>query len=65
MNEKTGMEEFGPKFRCTVCGYLYDPMEGDPDKEIPWGTPFDKLPSDWRCPNCGAPKTAFEPVGEE
>lgn len=47
------------KYVCDVCGYIYDPAEGDPDGGIPEGTPFDSLPDSWVCPVCGAPKTEF------
>jgi rubredoxin len=50
------------KYRCTVCGYIYDPELGDPEGKISPGTAFEKLPSDWLCPICGADKTAFEKV---
>lgn len=40
------------KYKCTVCGYIYD--------EESEGTPFDGLPEDWKCPICNAPKDAFE-----
>jgi rubredoxin len=50
------------KYRCVVCGYIYDPAEGDPDNNVSANTPFDKLPEDWVCPMCGAPKSDFEPV---
>lgn len=48
------------KYKCTVCGYIYDPYEGDPDSGIKPGTPFESLPDDWICPVCGAPKSSFE-----
>ena len=48
------------KYVCTVCGYVYDPAEGDPDGGIAPGTPFEKLPDDWVCPVCGASKDEFE-----
>ena len=48
------------KYRCTVCGYLYDPEKGDPDSDIAPGTAFADLPDDWVCPVCGASKDAFE-----
>jgi len=48
------------KYRCTVCGYVYDPEKGDPDSGIKVGTPFEKLPDDWVCPVCGASKEMFE-----
>jgi len=50
------------KYRCMVCGYIYDPQEGDPDNGIDAGTSFDDLPDDWVCPMCGAGKDDFEPV---
>ncbi len=48
------------KWRCTVCGYIYDPGIGDPDNGINPGTEFANLPEDWVCPECGAAKEAFE-----
>ncbi len=47
------------KYVCDVCGYVYDPAKGDPDNGINPGTPFDKLPADWVCPECGAGKDSF------
>ncbi|MCX7004604.1 MAG: rubredoxin [bacterium] len=49
------------KWVCSVCGYVYDPALGDPDNGIAPGTPFEKLPDDWVCPECGADKGMFEP----
>ncbi len=49
------------KYECTVCGYIYDPEIGDPDSGIPAGTPFEELPDDWVCPDCGVEKDWFEP----
>jgi uncharacterized Fe-S cluster protein YjdI len=37
------------KYRCTVCGYVYEP-----------GVPFADLPEDWVCPVCKAGKEKFE-----
>ena len=48
------------KYRCTVCGYIYDPEQGDPDGNIKPGTSFEDLPDDWVCPVCGAAKNEFE-----
>jgi rubredoxin/flavin reductase (DIM6/NTAB) family NADH-FMN oxidoreductase RutF len=48
------------KYKCSVCGYVYDPAKGDPDSGVKPGTPFEKLPDDWVCPVCGAAKTEFE-----
>ncbi len=48
------------KYVCTICGYVYDPAEGDPASGIKAGTSFESLPDSWVCPVCGAPKSAFE-----
>jgi len=50
------------KYRCTICGYVYDPAIGDPDGGIAPGTPFEQIPDDWVCPVCGASKEDFEPI---
>lgn len=50
------------KYRCTVCGYIYDPAKGDPDSGVAPGTSFANVPADWICPECGADKSAFEKV---
>lgn len=50
------------KYVCVICGYEYDPAEGDPDNDVAPGTKFEDIPDDWLCPVCGAPKSEFEPV---
>jgi len=50
------------KYKCTVCGYIYDPETGDEDGGIDPGMAFEDLPEDWRCPLCGAMKKYFEKV---
>jgi flavin reductase (DIM6/NTAB) family NADH-FMN oxidoreductase RutF/rubredoxin len=52
------------KYKCSVCGYIYDPELGDPDGGIKPGTPFDEIPDDWVCPVCGASKDQFEKIEE-
>lgn len=47
------------KYRCKVCGYVYDPELGDASQNIKAGTPFEELPDDWTCPVCGASKDDF------
>lgn len=49
------------KYVCTACGYVYDPAKGDPEHGVKAGTPFEKLPDDWVCPECGVGKDMFEP----
>ena len=44
---------------CNICGFRYDPEEGDPAMGIPPGTPFKDLPDDYRCPICNAGKDYF------
>lgn len=51
------------KYVCNICGYVYDPADGDPDNGVNSGTSFDDLPDDWVCPVCGAPKDEFSPEG--
>jgi len=40
------------KYKCNVCGYIYDPAENNNVK-------FEDLPGDWVCPECGAGKDEF------
>ena len=47
------------KYRCEVCGYVYDPAIGDPVGDVAPGTEFEDIPDDWPCPVCGAPKSNF------
>jgi rubredoxin len=50
------------KYQCTICGYVYDPIEGDPDSGIAPGMTFDDIPDYWVCPVCGVAKDYFNPV---
>lgn len=50
------------KYRCTICGYEYDPALGDPDSGIKPGTAFEDIPENWVCPICGATKELFEKI---
>ena len=50
----------GPKkgsYQCSVCRYVYDPVKDG------GGVPFEQLPDTWKCPVCGAPKSAYKLVG--
>lgn len=47
------------KYICNICGYIYDPEKGDPDRGIEPGTPFENIPIYWVCPRCGASKSDF------
>ncbi|RLB78664.1 MAG: rubredoxin [Deltaproteobacteria bacterium] len=48
------------KYVCTVCGYVYDPEQGDPDNGVNPGTKWEDVPDSWECPVCGASKDDFE-----
>ena len=50
------------KYECEDCGYIYDPSVGDEENGIAPGTPFEDLPDDWVCPDCGSGKEAFNPI---
>ena len=50
------------KYKCSVCGYVYDPEKGDPSQGIYPGTPFEELPASWKCPKCKMPKGKFVPM---
>lgn len=50
------------KYKCTMCGYIYDPQVGDTDNGVPPGTAFEDLPDDWVCPECGVGKEEFDPI---
>lgn len=57
--EKLKAAAGGTVYRCTACGYEYDPAKGDPEHGIPPGTKFEDLPADWVCPACGTEKEGF------
>ena len=44
------------KYQCSVCKHVYDPAKDG------GGKPFEQLPDSWKCPVCGAPKSAYKPV---
>lgn len=50
------------KYVCKICGYIYDPAEGDDSNGIAAGTSFADLPEDWLCPLCAVGKDEFEPA---
>lgn len=47
------------QWMCGPCGFIYDEAVGMPDEGIPPGTPFDAIPDDWECPDCGVGKVDF------
>jgi len=55
-------EELGGKWKCQVCGFVYDPVKGDPDGGILPGTRFADIDENWHCPVCGAVKSQFSKI---
>lgn len=47
------------KYKCSVCGFVYDPAEGDNASDIGPGVAFTDLPDGYVCPVCGAGKDEF------
>ncbi|MEI6049277.1 MAG: rubredoxin [Bacteroidota bacterium] len=47
------------RYKCVICGYIYDPEVGDPSEGIEPGIPFSDLPEGYICPVCGAGKDEF------
>ncbi len=50
------------KYKCKVCGHVYDPQKGDPEAGVNAGTQFNDLPDNWTCPVCGAKQKKFRPL---
>ncbi|MEG0764819.1 MAG: rubredoxin [Pseudoflavonifractor sp.] len=47
------------KYVCGLCGFIYDPADGDPAGGVAPGTPWEAVPADWVCPLCGASRDEF------
>ena len=47
------------KWECTICGFIYDEAAGWPEEGIQAGTPWEAVPDDWYCSDCGASKADF------
>ncbi|CAM6093560.1 unnamed protein product [Calypogeia fissa] len=70
LNSRRGLEERylvinSGKNECRSCGYVYNSEKGDPNYPIPGGVAFSDLPTDWRCPTCGAAQSYFQSKGVE
>ncbi len=61
--EQTLAEQAPANHECRLCGYVYEPSKGDGKGNIAPGTLFEALPSDWRCPVCGARPAQFTNIG--
>jgi len=56
------MESSSERYICANCGYIYNPITGDPMNAIPPATIFDELPKQWVCPMCYATQDQFDPL---
>ncbi|WP_374223784.1 rubredoxin [Streptomyces sp. ISL-11] len=53
-------EEAGKRaWMCLVCGWVYYEALGLPEEGIAPGTPWEEIPDDWECPDCGTTKEDF------
>jgi len=50
------------KYKCNVCGYIYEPENGDVENDIQPGTSFENIPGSWVCPLCAVGKEDFSVV---
>lgn len=48
------------KYKCQICGFVYDEAAGDPEHGIIPGTRWQDVPETWSCPDCGVAKADFE-----
>ena len=54
------METSHERYICANCGYIFDPMLGDPMNSIMPITEFADLPEAWVCPMCYVTKDHFD-----
>ena len=57
-----GEEIVSKTWMCLICGWIYDEAAGSPEEGIAPGTPWEQVPMNWVCPECGARKEDFEMV---
>ena len=60
MTDKIFPREAMKTYMCVICGFVYDEAKGLPDDGIAPGTRWEDVPENWKCPDCGAPKSDFE-----
>ena len=58
-HESAGVEPV-VAYQCPHCLTVYDEAYGDERRGIGVGTPFNKLPADYACQTCNAPKAEFK-----
>ena len=53
-------KDLGGSMLCTVCQWVYDPAQGEPNQQVAPGTPWADVPNAFLCPECGLGKEVFE-----
>jgi rubredoxin len=53
------MSDFN-KYECTLCGFVYDEVQGFADDGIAPGTKWQDVPDTWTCPDCDVTKLDFQ-----
>ena len=53
------------RYVCDACGWVFDPEFGVPELDIEPGLPYEDLPDEFTCPECGAGKEDLSPEEPE
>lgn len=53
------------RLECKICWWVYDSAEGDPQWQVPPGTPFADLPAHWSCPQCEGAASQFMVLSDD
>ena len=62
LEHKVSAQKKSSRYKCEVCGYIYNPEKGDEKGGISAGTEFKDIPEEWVCPVCGTLKSDFSEV---
>lgn len=62
MTNVSKTDETQQAFRCIICGYVYNPVQGDPETGVQPDTSFSEIEDGWLCPVCNAGTNQFEPI---
>ena len=57
--------DLGPKMQCSVCQWIYDPEQGEPNQDVQPGTPWSEVPDNFLCPECSLGKDVFDVLASE
>ncbi|SQI97400.1 anaerobic nitric oxide reductase flavorubredoxin [Klebsiella oxytoca] len=57
--------DLGPKMQCSVCQWIYDPEQGEPNQDVQPGTPWSDVPDNFLCPECSLGKDVFDVLASE